>query len=442
MSMSSFMTTARTKEPARVIFWACVKLPFASLPLLINLLVWSIVKGVADWPLVQVEDLTYFAILVLGETIVGEFVEANRRGVMIQPFIVILPGLLPTAAAFLLGYWYHAITYPPADALFKPTENRVTFAGGTFAIAAFCVAIALLWAGKSEIEDVPTLQNWFMGRVLVAIAPCLSSSFVYLLNPAANRRTMQKQPGGSSISMAKPSFFAVRGLQHLHRHRQRIHDQLCLRPQSDFLFAMESWLATDPTDLAGNGCDEFGQDVAAWLRAFCRDVEVVESLPRAEPEVQNYLEKARLKMGKVPWPPPHDDPIDHFARQSVHIEFKNKRERETLLSIGGQCIPPDKDPAGSSLVAFSEDLILYCRLRDKWSVQTILSYADLQGGYLLVRIVEDARKPLAMTMMEVHISGSHQKFNVRPKALAPCEGEFCFGAPLELSGQSARHTGS
>lgn len=166
----------------RLCLWVIAKLPFAALPLLINALIWVIVHKVTVWPLLKVEDLSYFAIHVSGETVVGLMVQGRIRR-EIRPLLFVLPFLVAMGAAILLGYWHHETADPDANALFTPIVQRLVGIGALFSTVSLVCAALYLFHSEDGPEAVPRPDVWFTGRVLFALFPCLVSGFFAFLTP-------------------------------------------------------------------------------------------------------------------------------------------------------------------------------------------------------------------------------------------------------------------
>jgi hypothetical protein len=169
---------------ARLLLWLIATLPFATLPLLINALIWAIVHGVTVWPLFQIEDLSYFAIFISGQTMLGLLVQARLRR-EIKPLLLVLPLMVALGSAILLGHWHSATADPGAHGPFTPTVLRLVAIGKVLATAAFGSSVLLLFTDQSEVETVSRLDVWFSGRMLFAFFPCLVNGFFALLTPTA-----------------------------------------------------------------------------------------------------------------------------------------------------------------------------------------------------------------------------------------------------------------
>jgi hypothetical protein len=165
---------------ARLSVWVIAKLPFASLPLLINSVVWILVRPIATWPLLRIEDLSYFAILTSSETMLGLLLQAKVRREL-RPVLLVAALLIAIGSAILLGQWHSETAHPPANGLFATVAQRFLIVGESCALAALACALIYVSFDQSEPDGVPRLDSWIGGRLLFALLPCLVNGFFALL---------------------------------------------------------------------------------------------------------------------------------------------------------------------------------------------------------------------------------------------------------------------
>lgn len=62
----------------------------------------------------------------------------------------------------------------------------------------------------------------------------------------------------------------------------------------------------------------------------------------------------------------------------------------------------------------------------------MLSYDNLEGPNVSVKVSQDGKNPLPIDLREIHLEGKQQSFTVQTKPL-PCrpgDRRVCFGGPL------------
>jgi hypothetical protein len=157
---------------------ACVaeKLPFAALPLLMNLLVWTVFHNSDSLFVFAIEDLAYLSIVIIGEVIIAQTNEANSSNFANRKssvaFLSLLNLITILVAAMMLGSWRLASVGSHANGPCWPTV--LTFVK----VSGVCSGIALISISWSSLhinvaqDVVPSTCQWFK-RIFLALLPCI-----------------------------------------------------------------------------------------------------------------------------------------------------------------------------------------------------------------------------------------------------------------------------
>ena len=160
----------------------CNKLPFAGIPIFVNLVVASILRR-KDLPFFVVEDLAYFAIIVAGETTLMAWAahEVSPGGSR-QPLLLVGPFLVVFFSALAIAKWHDGTVNPTADQLFNPKLWIFTAVIATCAVLAVTAAVANFLVFSIPGGEIPSKAHLLCGTFLFALLPILTTAFTGLLD--------------------------------------------------------------------------------------------------------------------------------------------------------------------------------------------------------------------------------------------------------------------
>ena len=147
------------------------KLVFAALPLLINAIVWSVLKAVA-WPFFRVDDLTYFTLTFAAESLLVAFLfnPFSNEWARAVPFILSMVALIGSCVVF--GFWRRETAYPRANTLVYPEVHALVLKTAACASVALIAGSTILWQSWGESRGLPSHPLSFAGRLIIAALPC------------------------------------------------------------------------------------------------------------------------------------------------------------------------------------------------------------------------------------------------------------------------------
>jgi hypothetical protein len=157
----------------RILIITLTKLFFAAIPLSVNAVVWGLLPASVGWPLINVDDLTYFTLTFGADMMLVAllFLPAAGQGRTLVLFIAPLLALAGSSVVF--GFWRHDAADPKANMLFAQQMHNLIWKSAVCAATALVFGIGILWCSRAQFNDVPSHSLFFAGRLVIAVVPCM-----------------------------------------------------------------------------------------------------------------------------------------------------------------------------------------------------------------------------------------------------------------------------